>query len=70
MNWDIFAGTWKQIRGKEQAWRNGLTHNPGGVLAGERLEEVGKIQQRYGIRKHEAEQQGRQFSDHIKNGGQ
>jgi uncharacterized protein YjbJ (UPF0337 family) len=57
MNWDRIEGNWKQFSGKvKQQWGK-LTDDDIDVIAGKRDELVGKIQEQYGIKKDEAEQQ-------------
>jgi uncharacterized protein YjbJ (UPF0337 family) len=57
MNWDRIEGNWKQFGGKvKQQWGK-LTDNDLQVVEGRRNELIGKIQERYGIAKDEAERQ-------------
>jgi uncharacterized protein YjbJ (UPF0337 family) len=57
MNWDQVEGNWKQFKGKiRNAWGH-LTDDDLEKMAGKRDELVGKIQERYGIAKEEAERQ-------------
>jgi uncharacterized protein YjbJ (UPF0337 family) len=57
MNWDRIAGNWKQFSGKAQQQWGKLTNDDLDVVEGRRQELVGKIQERYGIAKDEAERQ-------------
>ncbi|HUW74936.1 MAG TPA: CsbD family protein [Methyloceanibacter sp.] len=57
MNWDRIEGNWKQFSGKAQQQWGKLTNDDLDVVEGRRDELVGKIQERYGIGKDEAEQQ-------------
>lgn len=57
MNKDIIAGNWKQLKGKAQAQWGKLTDDDLDVIKGRRVELSGKIQQRYGLAKEEAERQ-------------
>jgi uncharacterized protein YjbJ (UPF0337 family) len=57
MNWDRIAGNWKQFSGKAQQQWGKLTNDDLDVVEGRRVELVGKIQERYGIAKDEAERQ-------------
>jgi uncharacterized protein YjbJ (UPF0337 family) len=61
MNWDIFAGNWKQFKGKVRARWAKLTDDHLDVIAGRRIELSGKLQEAYGITKDEAESQIRRF---------
>lgn len=57
MNWDRIEGNWKQFSGKAQQQWGKLTNDDLDVVEGRRNELVGKIQERYGIAKDEAERQ-------------
>lgn len=57
MNWDQIKGDWKQAKGKvKQQWGK-LTDDDLAYADGKRDELVGKIQERYGIAKDEADKQ-------------
>ena len=56
MNWDQTEGKWKQLKGSlKQKWGK-LTDDDLTVIAGSRDKLVGKMQERYGIAKEEAQQ--------------
>lgn len=57
MNWDQIKGNWKQIQGKARQQWGKLTDDDVEVAAGTRDELVGKIQEKYGIGREEAERQ-------------
>ena len=57
MNWDIIEGKWNEYKGKAQTQWGKLTDDDLDVSAGRRVELAGKIQQRYGIARDEAERQ-------------
>jgi uncharacterized protein YjbJ (UPF0337 family) len=57
MNWDQIAGNWKQLKGAAKIKWGKLTDDDMEVLAGKRDAIVGKIQERYGLAKHDAEKQ-------------
>jgi len=57
MNWDRIEGNWKQITGKARAKWGKLTDDDFDVVAGRRDQLAGKIQDRYGIAREEAEKQ-------------
>ena len=57
MNWDRIEGNWRQFRGKVlQQWGK-LTNDDLDLVEGRRVELVGRIQERYGIAKDDAERQ-------------
>lgn len=56
-NWEQVEGNWNQFAGKaKQRWGK-LTDDDLTVINGKRQELVGKVQERYGIAKSEAERQ-------------
>lgn len=61
MNWDQVKGTWKQAKGDLQSKWGKLTDDDFDVISGEREKLVGKVQERYGIEKEEAERQVHDF---------
>lgn len=61
MNEDIFQGKWKQLSGKVKAQWGRLTDDDLSVAEGNRKYLVGKVQERYGMAKDEAEEQVRSF---------
>ena len=61
MNWDRIEGNWKQFKGTAQENWGKLTNDDVDVVAGKREQLVGKIQERYGIEKDEAERQVDEF---------
>jgi uncharacterized protein YjbJ (UPF0337 family) len=57
MNWDRIEGNWKQVTGKAKVQWGKLTDDDLDVIAGRRDVMAGKIQERYGVAKDEAEKQ-------------
>ncbi|HYE34243.1 CsbD family protein [Methylocaldum sp.] len=57
MNWDQVKGNWKQVKGTIKAQWGRLTDDELDEINGEREKLVGKIQERYGIAREEAEKQ-------------
>ncbi|MCB1365133.1 MAG: CsbD family protein [Rhodobacteraceae bacterium] len=55
MNWDRIEGNWKQFKGSIKAEWGDLTDDELDEAAGNREKLAGKIQERYGIAKDEAE---------------
>ncbi|MGZ8137335.1 MAG: CsbD family protein [Methylococcaceae bacterium] len=57
MNWDQIEGNWKQLKGKiKEKWAD-LNDDELEEIAGKRDVLLGKIQEKYGIKKEEAEKQ-------------
>jgi uncharacterized protein YjbJ (UPF0337 family) len=65
MNWDQVKGNWKQFRGKVRTQWGKLTDDELDVIGGNREQLVGKIQERYGITKEEAEKRVRDFESTL-----
>lgn len=63
MNWDKIEGKWKQAKGQAQQKWGKLSNDDLDVVDGKREELVGKVQERYGIAKDEAEKQVEEFAD-------
>ena len=61
MNKDKAAGQWKQLKGKVKEQWGKLTDDDLMVLEGDQDQLTGRIQERYGIAKEEAERQVRDF---------
>jgi uncharacterized protein YjbJ (UPF0337 family) len=62
MNWDQVQGKWKQAAGKvKEKWAK-LTDDDLQFVDGKREQLVGRIQERYGIAKEEAERQVNEFA--------
>ena len=60
MNWDTIGGNWNQFKGAvKQRWGK-LTDDDLTYIAGRRQELIGKLQEKYGHAKDDAE---RQISD-------
>jgi uncharacterized protein YjbJ (UPF0337 family) len=65
MNWDQIQGKWTQMKGSiKQEWGK-LTDNDLDVIAGSKDKLVGKIQERYGIKKEEALRQFDEWSQGL-----
>ena len=63
MNWDVFEGKWKQFSGEVQAQWGKLTDDDLDVIAGNKDKLVGKLQQRYGWSRNEAENKIEQWKN-------
>jgi len=57
MNWDQVEGKWKQFKGSAKENWGKLTDDDLDQAEGKRDKLVGKIQEKYGIAKEEAEKQ-------------
>jgi uncharacterized protein YjbJ (UPF0337 family) len=57
MNWDRIEGNWKQVTGRAKVQWGKLTSDDLDIVAGRREQLAGKIQERYGIAKDEADKQ-------------
>jgi uncharacterized protein YjbJ (UPF0337 family) len=57
MNWDRVEGKWKQLRGTARAKWGRLTDDDLDLIAGHRDQLIGRLQERYGIARDEAEKQ-------------
>ena len=61
MNSDQIEGNWKQVKGKVKEQWGKLTDDDIDVIAGKRDQLLGRIQERHGIAKDEADKQVREF---------
>jgi len=57
MNWDKIEGGWKQFKGKAREQWGRLTDDDVDVVMGRRDQLIGKIQERYGITRDEADRE-------------
>ena len=61
MNNDRLRGQWKQIKGKLKERWGRLTDDDLDVIAGRREQLLGRIQERHGLAKEEADRQVKDF---------
>src|SRR5437588_5144292 len=62
MNWDQSEGKWKQVKGNvKQTWGK-ITDDDLDYIAGKRENLVGKLQERYGMAKEEAQKKADDWS--------
>lgn len=61
MNWDQISGKWEQAKGQVKEKWGKLTDDDMMVVAGKRDKLAGKIQERYGIAREEADRQIGEF---------
>ncbi|MGH9529051.1 MAG: CsbD family protein [Terriglobales bacterium] len=57
MNWDRIEGQWKQMKGSVKERWGKLTDDDLNVIGGKKDQLVGRVQERYGIAKDEAQMQ-------------
>ena len=65
MNWDQVSGKWKQLKGSVKTRWGKLTDDDLDVIGGQKDQLVGRIQERYGIRKEEAELQVNEWNTRL-----
>jgi uncharacterized protein YjbJ (UPF0337 family) len=65
MNWDIVKGKWKQAMGSAKSQWGELTDDELQQVDGERDKLVGKVQEKYGIGKDEAEKQVDDWAEKV-----
>jgi uncharacterized protein YjbJ (UPF0337 family) len=63
MNSDRIEGNWKQVKGKIKEQWGKLTDDDLDVIAGKRDQLLGRIQERHGVARDEAEKQVRHFEE-------
>jgi len=66
MNWDHFEGKWTRFTGSARERWGKLTDDDIQTLSGQKDHLVGKIQERYGFAKAEAETQADEWSRALK----
>ena len=65
MNWDQVEGKWKQLKGGIKEHFGKLTDDDLQMISGSREKFVGKLQERYGIARDEAQRQVREWADRM-----
>lgn len=66
MNWDIVRGKWNQLKGNVRVQWGKLTDDDIEQVAGHKDKLVGKLQERYGWGKEQAEQEAEKyFEQHV-----
>lgn len=69
MNWDTIEGRWTQVRGRLREEWGKLTDDDITVVAGQRDQLIGVLQNRYGIARAELERQVEEFERRVKTHG-
>ena len=62
MNWDRVEGNWKQLKGKAREKWGKLTDSDFEQVAGKKDQLIGRIQERYGITREEAQKQADEWA--------
>ena len=66
MNWDQIEGKWKQMKGSaKQQWAK-LTDDDLTYISGKKDELIGRVQERYGISREEAQRQADAWSRDLR----
>ena len=65
MNWDRIEGNWKQMKGKAREQWGRFSDDDLEVIAGKRDQLVGKLQERYGILRENAQKDVDEWFDRI-----
>jgi uncharacterized protein YjbJ (UPF0337 family) len=66
MNWDHIQGSWKQLKGKVKEKWGKLTDDDLTAIAGKRDQLAGRLRQRYGFAKEQAEKELDEFAKTLK----
>jgi uncharacterized protein YjbJ (UPF0337 family) len=64
--WDQIAGKWKQLKGDVRTRWGKLTDDEVEEIAGQRDKLAGKIQERYGVAKEEANRQVDEWAEDLR----
>jgi len=65
MNWDRIEGAWKQFAGKAREQWGRLTEDDVKIVGGQREKLTGKIQERYGITRDEADREIKEWLEML-----
>jgi len=68
MNWDQMEGKWMQMKGSVKQKFGKLTDDDLKVISGSRDKFVGKLQERYGIAKEEAQTRADEWAQSLAEG--
>ena len=66
MNWDQVEGQWKQLKGSVRQQWGKLTDDDLQAIAGSREKLVGKLQERYGIARQEAQKRADEWAETVR----
>ncbi len=65
MKWDQIEGTFRQVRGAIRERWGKVINNEGKQIAGKKDILIGKLQERYGVKKRDAEKQLEKWMDIV-----
>jgi uncharacterized protein YjbJ (UPF0337 family) len=65
MNWDVVKGKWKQVKGEARVKWGEITDDEMDQIGGEKDKLVGKLQERYGWSREEAEKRAEEFASAL-----
>jgi uncharacterized protein YjbJ (UPF0337 family) len=65
MNEDILKGKWKKLRGQAKAWWGQLSDRDIDQIQGRYEQLIGKLQERYGYTRQEAEREIQRFLTRV-----
>lgn len=65
MDKDRLAGSWKQLKGKIKERWGKLTDDDVKVIEGRREQLIGRLQERYGFTRAQAEREANEFCSHC-----
>lgn len=63
VNWDVIKGNWNQLKGEARTQWGKLTDDDWDQIAGQKDKLVGKLQERYGWTREEAERRADEHFD-------
>ncbi|MFO0965628.1 MAG: CsbD family protein [Gemmataceae bacterium] len=66
MNWDTITGNWKQFKGKVKEKWGQLTDDDLTAIEGKKDQLAGKLQERYGYAKEQAQRELDDFAQALK----
>src|SRR3546814_17065553 len=70
MNWDQVAGNWKQLKGVAKEKWGRLTDDDLEMMAGQRDQLIGRLQEHYGMAREEEEKEAERRATSIKRSGE
>jgi uncharacterized protein YjbJ (UPF0337 family) len=65
MNWDVIQGKWKQLKGEARKQWGKITDSEWDEVGGNKDKFLGKLQERYGWSKDEAQRRADEYFDKL-----